>query len=68
MIYTIKDLKETIKNLPDDMLVKSYVGGNGDLVSVSGYTRTIDDFTPEEIEGYKIEGKEIIPTFIINAD
>jgi hypothetical protein len=30
MIRTIKELREIIKDLPDDMLVVGYNGGNGD--------------------------------------
>ena len=34
MIETIKDLKNLIKDLPDDMDVMGYNGGNGDLYTI----------------------------------
>ena len=36
-IKTIKDLKEAIDKLPDDMPVMGYKGGNGDAHPVSAY-------------------------------
>lgn len=50
---TIKDLKQQIENLPDDMIVMAYTGGNGDLHPVSSW-----------IEDPKIED---IPAFVINV-
>lgn len=42
MIITIKDLKEIIKDLPDDMDVMGYNGGNGDLICLSHWISELD--------------------------
>jgi hypothetical protein len=65
-IYTIKDLREAIKDLPEDMLVKGYKGGNGDLYSVGSWIISKDTLTEEEIKGGYPEG--VIPTFVIDMD
>jgi hypothetical protein len=40
---TIKELKEKIKTLSDDMPVLGYKGGNGDLVSISTWISNDDE-------------------------
>lgn len=51
IIRTVKDLKESIKDLPDDMLVKGYPDNRGD--SVSYFLMTKDMMTEEELnDGY----------------
>lgn len=65
-IETIKELKEAIKNLPDDMLVQAYTGGNGNLYPISYWLITKDTLTEEEIkDGYP---NGVTPTFVISVD
>jgi len=65
-INNIKDLKEVIKDLPDDMEVMGYKGGNGDLWGVSYWIKSESTLTEEEIrEGYP-DG--VIPTLVISVD
>jgi hypothetical protein len=65
-IHTVKELKEFIKDLPDDMLVLGYKGGNGDLYCVDYYTLTEDTLTEEELrEGYP-DG--VTPTLVVDVD
>ena len=45
-ILTIKDLKEVIKNLPDDMDVMGYNGGNGDLFRIGHWILEKDNEYP----------------------
>ena len=40
---TVKDLKEKIKNLPDDMPVLGYNGGNGDLYPIATWIGDDDE-------------------------
>lgn len=52
-ILTIKDLKEVIENLSDDMDVMGYRAGQGDLYRI----------------GYWIdEDPDVVPTFVISVD
>lgn len=65
-IRTIKDLKEVIKDFPDDMDVMGYRGGNGDLYRIGYWTITEETLSDEEKrEGYP---KGVIPTFVISVD
>ncbi len=66
MIRTIKDLKEIIKDLPDDMEVMGYNGGNGDLVCISHWIISEKTLTEEEIrDGYP---NGVTPTLVISTD
>ena len=66
MIRTIKELKEIIQNLPDDMEVMGYNGGNGDLVCISHWILSESTLTEEEIrDGYP---NGVIPTLVISTD
>ena len=66
IIRTIKELKEVITNLPDDMRVMGYKGGNGDLVVISQWLISEDTLTKEEIrDGYP---NGVTPTFVISMD
>ena len=66
MIQTIKELKEIIQNLPDDMPVIGYNGGNGDSVPISHCIISEDTLTAEEIRyGYP---NGVIPTLVISTD
>jgi hypothetical protein len=40
---TVKELKEKLKDLPDDMPVLGYKGGNGDLWSILCWLSEDDD-------------------------
>lgn len=40
---TVKELKEKLENLPDDMPVLGYKGGNGDLVVVTSWIGEDDE-------------------------
>jgi hypothetical protein len=62
---TIKKLKEIIKDLPDDMEVFGYKGGNGDLHSVSIYTT--DKYEGEEEKKQRLE-KGIPVSLTIDVD
>jgi hypothetical protein len=64
MIKTIKELKEIIKDLPDDMEVMGYKGGNGDLWWVSHWIISEDTLTEEEIKDGYPDG--VIPTLVID--
>lgn len=55
MLLTIKDLKDVIKNLPDDMPLGGYNGGNGDLVVLSHWIS-------------EDEESEESPTFVISTN
>jgi uncharacterized protein YceK len=61
-IKTIKDLKESIKELPDDMPVMGYKGGNGDVCPVSAYDN--HKWMSEE----EIEALDLPYTYIIDVD
>ncbi len=64
MINTIKDLKEIIQNLPDDMLIRAYNNGNGDLHLIdSHWILSKDNLTEEEMRGYL---HEVIATLVIS--
>jgi len=66
MIRTIKDLKEIIKDLPDDMEVMGYRGGNGDLYLVDFWIISEDTLTEEEIrDGYP---NGVTPTLVLSVD
>jgi len=66
MIKTIKDLKEIVQNLPDDMEVMGYKGGNGDLWCVSHWIISEETLTDEEKrDGYP---NGVIPTLVISVD
>ena len=66
MIQTIKELKNLIKDLPDDMDVMGYNGGNGDLVVLSHWIISKETLTEEEIkEGYP-DG--LTPILVISTD
>ena len=65
-IETIKDLKEMIKNLPDDMPVMGYKGGNGDSFPVGAFTLTKKDMTEEELKDGYPDG--FTDTFFIDID
>lgn len=43
MIKNIGELKEAIKDLPDDILVQGYRGGNGDLCPVGCWLQQDED-------------------------
>lgn len=59
MIRTIKELKEIIQNLPDDMEVMGYNGGNGDLVCISHWIISEEDLD---------EDLDVKPTLVISTD
>lgn len=61
----IKELKEIIKDLPDDMLVSGY-NDYGDLVSFSYWLVTEDTLTDEEKRDGYPDG--VTPTFVISTD
>ena len=65
-IHTVKELKEFIKDLPDDMLVLGYRGGNGNLYCVSCRTLTEDKLTEEELRDGYPDG--VTPTLILDVD
>lgn len=66
MINTVKDLKEVIQNLPDDMLIRAYNGGNGDIHPFSSHwILSKDNLTEEEIKGYN---HEVISTLVLSID
>lgn len=65
IIRTVKDIKNIINNLPDDMLVAGYNGGD-DLVCLSSWVISEDTLTKEEIEEGYPNGVE--PTLIISTD
>jgi hypothetical protein len=48
-IRTIKDLKELIQDLPDDVEVMCYNGGNGSLWPISHWIVSKDTLTEEEL-------------------
>ena len=62
---TIKDIKKIIENLPEDMEVFGYNGGNGDLLPVSFYTSTKHEGKEEREERIK-SGKKA--TLIVAVD
>jgi hypothetical protein len=65
MIKTVKELKEIINDLPDDMLVSGYCGGNGDLYGVGHWLITKDTLTEEEIkDGYP---NGVTPTLVLSV-
>jgi hypothetical protein len=64
-IKTIKDLKESIKDLPDDMVVMGYRGGNGDLYCVSYWIFSEDTLSKEELAEYP---NGVTPTLVIDVD
>lgn len=66
MIKTIKDLKEIIQNLPDDMVVMAYNGGDGGLRGVGYWIHSEDTLTEEEVRESFPNG--VIPTFVIDVD
>ena len=64
MIKTIKDLKEIIQNLPDDMEVMGYKGGY--LWCISHWIISETTLTDEEKrDGYP---NGVIPTFVLSVD
>ena len=66
MINTIKDLKTLIHDLPDDMVVMGYRGGNGDLYPISHWIISDDTLTEDEKkDGYPTG---ITPTLVISID
>jgi len=66
-IKTIKDLKEIINDLPNDMEVAIYNGGNGDLLYSKGHWIISEEtLTDEEIRDGYPEG--VISTFVISVD
>jgi hypothetical protein len=65
MISNIKDLKECIKDLPDDMLVRG-CNETGNLYSISTLIISEDTLTEQEIkEGYP---NGVTPTLVISVD
>lgn len=65
-IRTIKDLKEVIKDFPDDMGVMGYNGGNGDLFLIGYWVISKETLSDEEIQQGYPEG--VTPTFVISVD
>lgn len=66
MIRTIKELKEIIQNLLDDMKVMGFNSGNGNLVCVSYWIIFESTLTKEEIrDGYP---NGVTPTLVISTD
>lgn len=65
-IKTIKDLKEIIRDLPDNMEIAGYKGGNGDLHYVSYWIISEETLTEEEIkDGYP---NGVTPTLVFGVD
>ena len=65
-IKTVKELKEIIKDLPDDMEIGGYNGGNGDLVCVGYWIISEDTLTEQEIkDGYP---NGVTPTLVFDTD
>lgn len=65
MIRTIKELKEAIKNLPDDMLVQGYDGSDRECF-ITYWLMTEDTLTEEEInDGFDGVAPSI---FVISTD
>jgi hypothetical protein len=61
-IRTIKDLKELIQDLPDDVEVMCYNGGNGGLWPIS-WIVSKDTLTEEELLGCYPNG--LIPKLVL---
>jgi len=66
MIRTIKELKKIIQDLPDDMEVMGYNGGNGDLVCIDHWIISENTLTEEEIRDGYPDG--VTPTLVISTD
>lgn len=66
MIRTIKDLKEIIKTLPDDMKVMGNNGKNGNLIGISHWIVSEDTLTKEVIRACYPMG--VIPTLVISTN
>ena len=66
MISTIKELKDIIKDLPDDMEVTGYNGGNGDLVQLSSWFTSDEDLNEEELKDSHPNGFKA--TLVISTD
>lgn len=50
MIGAINDMKTLIQDLPDDMIVVGYMGGNGDLYKVDHWIYSEETISEEEKE------------------
>jgi hypothetical protein len=65
-INNIKQLKELIKDLPDDMPIKGYDGGNGSLYQVSYWINSKETLDEEELQSY-IDAGESVPLLVISV-
>lgn len=64
MIRNIKELKDIILKLPDDMEIMGYNGVNGDLCCVSYWINSDETLTEEEKHDSYPDG--VIPTLVLS--
>jgi hypothetical protein len=66
VINNIKQLKELIKDLPDDMLIKGYAGGDGSLYKIGYWIYSNETLDDEELQSF-INAGESIPLLVISV-
>lgn len=66
MITTVKDLKNALSKLPDDMEVKGYKGGDGELYPVSAFIMSKETLTEEELQDGYPDG--LTPVLVLDID